>query len=120
MTTVGPHPLYCQVFVDTALNEEELVSMVARIVDGSIDRWWVKADILEIEVRRNDWILPSPVKTKSFLDFPYYLDIEPLMTAGTARASYIAAIGMLLRGLWGRGYDAVAACGFEDELPKRA
>jgi hypothetical protein len=50
------------------------------------------------------------------LYFRYTLEIDP--TREVALEDYVAAIATLLESLWSSGMDAVAACDFEEKLPR--
>ena len=113
-----PDPLYCEVFVESDLTEADLTSLIRKLVNGEQKRWSIQSDLCEIEVQRNKRIMQPASGERSFVNFPYYLDIFPTPPARTNRSGYVEAVGKLLEGLWGLGYDAVAACDFEDELPR--
>jgi hypothetical protein len=114
---MGPNPLFCKVFVNTQLSEKELTADIIRLSGGTLRNFTVEGPAMEIDVRKNDALVPG--EAPSFVDFPFYLDIEPPAERGVSRGDYVSAISELLRGLWGLGYDAVASCRFEDELPRR-
>ena len=73
----------------------------------------------ELEVRNND-DFKTPKESRSqdpadaFLFWRYYIDIEP--KEEVEKSVYIAFISKLLLDLRSQGINAVAACGFEDEL----
>ena len=110
--------LYCKVFVDAPLDAQELARLISLRVGEALPWNTVRTDNLELEVRNNDDFLPAQ-KRKHRDDFVYYrlyLDIDPV--SGTARDKYVNEVADLLQWLWGQAFPAVAACDFEDELPK--
>lgn len=111
--------LYCKLFIDTDLSENSILVLVASILSGSINRWSVVTELSEIYVNKNDYfdMERRSEKQEGFLYSRYYLDIEPKENAD--EDNYINSISNLLQGLWTSGLKAVAACDFEEELPKK-
>jgi len=98
---------YCEVFVDGAA-EADLEGLVAsHFSDG-----------VTVDVRRNQGADPARVDASAddFLFFPVVLDVQP--NTDIDRRIYIERVGALLEKLWSNGLRAVAACDFEDELPR--
>ena len=112
--------LYCKIFVDTEITTTELLDLVRRIAHGErqIIRTVASTDY-EADIVDNDDFDPakSSDAEDGFLFYRYYLDVVP--TNQTSREAYIKQVGDLLEGLWQHGCGAVAACSFEDELPRR-
>lgn len=111
--------LYCKVFADTDMSEKQLVFLVWQISSGrpgalrTVSTPNYEADIIE-----NDEFNPYK-RSKGddqFLFYRYYLDVVP--TPDASRQDYVKAVSNLLDGLWRGGCKAVAACSFEDELPR--
>lgn len=114
-----PDALYCEVYVNAPTDEKGLTKTVTNIVNGETRRWSIASDLLNIRVERNEGIMATPGDNlTSFVNYPYYLAVDPPETGGVERTRYVDAVGRLLEGLWALGYDAVAACNFEDELPR--
>jgi hypothetical protein len=110
--------LYCKIFVDTDSEPQRLVDLIARILSAPHDRWTVNTTLCEIDVEKNE-DFDQARRSQSpdgFLHYRYYLDIEPI--AGADRAAYVESIGQLLNRLWDSGCRAVAACDFEEDLPR--
>jgi len=97
------------------VSRDDLATEVARLIHGERDGWDVEGPICEASVRRNK--RADKANPDDFINFPYYIDVEPA-NAEVAGDCYMATVGALLQGLWALGYDAVAACDFEDELPR--
>ena len=116
--------LYCKMFFDFKEESADADKLVARLANGVIKHSWGLIDTqnAELDVRRND-DYKTPKESRSndpadaFLFWKYYIDIEP--KEGTTRQAYITVVGKLLLDLWAQGINAVAACSFEDELPKQ-
>jgi hypothetical protein len=117
---MGPNPLYCKIFVDARLSEKELTAVITRLLGGRLRNFTVEAPVVEVDVRTNDAVMQVPGEAPSFVNFPFYLDVEPSPERSASREDYVCAVSGLLRGLWDLGLDAVAACQFEDELPRRS
>jgi hypothetical protein len=109
-------PLYCTVFIDSALPRGELLALVAQAVGGGLDGNVVVSPTVEIAIKRNGYVDgPPPAPGSEFLAYRHYAEVE--RTQHVSRDAYVASIGRLLEDLWHRGIPAVAACDFEDELP---
>jgi hypothetical protein len=114
----GYDNLYCKIFIDTDADRDYVKRQIARILSGSIDFWTIVTEFGEFDIRKNsDFDEEKRDKPKGFLFSRYYLDIDIL--EGTEQEFYISSIAKLLQGLWDLGYKAIAACDFEDKLPKR-
>ncbi|MEM5769584.1 MAG: 1,4-dihydroxy-6-naphthoate synthase [Bacillota bacterium] len=116
--------LYCKMFIDFGGELSQADQLIAKLTNGSIKFKWglIETAFAELDVRRND-DFKTPKERRSqdpedaFLFWKYYIDVEP--TEGTARTNYVSMVGRLLLDLWAKGINAVAACSFEAELPKR-
>ncbi|WP_041227083.1 hypothetical protein [Crinalium epipsammum] len=111
--------LYCKLYVDCDVNRNELVGLIAKLTSSRIERWSVSTPECEIDVRNND-DFDNNKRSKfpdGFLYYRFYLDIE--RTEDTERGSYIESISRLLEDFWLLSYKAVAACDFEEELPRK-
>lgn len=115
----GYDNLYCKIYVDCKININELVRLVAKSIPGRIDLCSVITPECEIEVRNNDDFDNNKRSEfpDGFLYYRFYLDLD--QTEGTDRGSYIESISRLLEDLWLLSYRAVAACDFEEELPRK-
>ncbi len=51
-----------------------------------------------------------------FLCYRHIIDVDPL--GEISREDYVVAVGKLLEQLWAANFGAVAACDFEEELPR--
>lgn len=112
--------IFCKVFVNADVARSDLVDTIAHALDGRIKPLnTVAGDTWEIDVRRNDEhdAERSKDQENGFLFFPYYLDV--VARRGRDRQAQIALVSRLLERLWERGYGAVAACDFEEELPRK-
>ena len=117
--------LFCEIFVDTERSKDALEQLIAALLDARVERHGFATTIVgpgyDLDVHRNDRVLASddtqPRQAHDFVEWPYYLEIEA--AAEQTRPAQIAVIARLLHGLWEAGLGAVAACDFEDELPRR-
>mgnify|MGYP000959024936 CR=1 FL=1 len=116
--------LYCKMFIDFNDEIARADILIARLAHGTIKYAWglIETKIAELDVRKNDdFKTPQELRSKdpedAFLFWKYYIDIEP--KEGTSSQAYISMISQLLLDLWAQGVDAVAACSFEDQLPKK-
>jgi hypothetical protein len=111
--------LYCKLFVETQLDRAALVRFVAQTVTGTENRSTIVSPWSEVDVRNNDDYDEDRAADPhdGFLFYRYYLDIEPVEDADPGE--YILSIAQLLEALWKSGAKAVAACDFEEELPRK-
>lgn len=117
--------LFCEIFVNTDRSIDALEQLIAAVLDAAVERHGFATTIVgpgyDLDVHRNERVLASadsqPQQTHDFVAWPYYLEIDA--TAEQTRPAQIALIARLLLGLWEAGLGAVAACDFEDELPRR-
>ncbi|HEY9691453.1 MAG TPA: hypothetical protein V6D15_04575 [Oculatellaceae cyanobacterium] len=110
--------LYCKLYIDCDVNINELVGLIAKLTSSRIEQWSISTPECEIDVRNNDDFDNKRSKfPDGFLYYRFYLDIE--RTEGTERGSYIECISRLLEYFWLLSYKAIAACDFEEELPRK-
>jgi hypothetical protein len=112
--------LYCKVFVDTDIAQEQLIAFLRTSICGisEIRIHTVANDDLDIYVDKNDDFdeTKRSMGNDGFLFYRYALDIEP--TKSTTQERFMGCVGILLEALWREGYKAAAACDFERKLPK--
>ena len=120
MTAKCENPnLFCRVNVDSEMPHNEFVSFIARIIIVGVPRMnSVRSEKLDISVDENDALdaAKSREGADRWLYFRYTLEIDPV--AGVSPGDYVTAVGSLLESLWSSGIDAVAACDFEEKLPR--
>lgn len=115
--------LYCKVFVDAPVVQKALVQTIADIVGGTIDPDHVLGNIVNVNlvhfavIRNEDHDKRRARSPGGFVFFRYYIEIYAL--PGQQRESFVRLVATLLEGLWAVGLQAVAACDFEDELPRK-
>jgi hypothetical protein len=111
--------LYCKVFLDCDINQEKLIQLIAILIDGQIEFKTVSNDYCEIDIEKNEDFhdIQRHDYPDGFLHYSYYLDIEPYEEV--IFSSYLAVVTNLLEQIWSKGYQAVAACDFEEDLPRK-
>jgi hypothetical protein len=110
--------LLCEIFVDTILARSHLLRLLGELASGSINDSTISSDWAKIQVRRNpdrDEVRKND-KREGFLFYPYSVEVDP--ADFVTREQYVSGVAVLLDGLWKAGCPAVAACDFEDELPR--
>ena len=103
----------CKVFIDADVSEQELISLTSPLLFAPGD------DLrLEVEVLKNADYDSNRRRTfpDGFIYFRYTLDLY-MSDAPVSRKA--AIVKRLIAQLWSWGCPAVAACAFEDRLPKR-
>jgi hypothetical protein len=112
--------MYCKLFVDCTIEENQLLALIASITSGAIKNKTGTVSSADFELYldvNDDFDETRRLQGEDqFLFYRYYLDIEP--TENVPRERYVASVGVLLDGLWQSGCKAVAACDFESELPR--
>lgn len=88
------------------------------ILGAPADEWsTVAADGVDVYARDSDEFSPAratefPI---GFYYFPFLLEV--VFAEGTLVDTAVETVGRLLRGLWDRGWAAVATSGYADRLP---
>lgn len=111
--------LYCTIFVDTLVTQQELVRRIAEVVDGHVRMRTIYAPSVFICVHRNEDFDDRRRREPDdgFLFFRFYLEVDA--EHGQVRAAQIRLVAQLLEYFWASGMRAVAACDYEDELPRK-
>lgn len=103
----------CKVFVDAEVSDTELISLTAPALFAPDDGVSLEVDVVKNEDYDSNRRRQFP---DGFIYFHYTLD---LYMSGAPLARQAAIVTRLLKRLWDWGVPAVAACAFEDRLPKR-
>lgn len=115
---LGNDALYAKIFVNADVSASELVDCLAACLgpDVSVTRSGIDGKHFSLDVRRNeDFDVVRQLEPDGFVFFRYFIDVDAL--PGQDHAAQVALVARLLECIWSRGYAAVAACDFEDELP---
>ncbi len=112
--------MYCKIYVDSDMNEDQLMGLITRITSGSVISRisTVSTEDFNIYIDSNeDFDESRRLRGQDqFLFYRYYLDIDP--TDNATQVRYIESVSNLLQGLWLSGCKAVASCDFESKLPR--
>ncbi len=103
----------CKVFIDADVSDAELVSLTAPLLFAPEDKIRLEVEVLKNEDYDSNRRRQFP---DGFIYFRYTLDLY-MSDAPVARKA--AVVKRLMTRLWEWGFPAVAACAFEDRLPKR-
>lgn len=116
---IEDNELYCKIYVDADIGFREMVDEIKRAMNAQTDKWGaIYALLAAITVRRNeDFDEIHRDDPDGFVCYRYYLDVSAV--TGQTPVGQIAVVSRLLQYLWVLGYRAVAACDFEEQLPKR-
>lgn len=107
--------LDCSVYVASE-NRDALLECVARTVGGRIGEHGVlESPALILRAAHNAYESAGQGPS-GFVGWPSVLECEP--PEGAAAEAYIKAVGAVLTALWAADRRAVAACAFEDRLPR--
>lgn len=108
---------FCEIYVNTDEPENTFYENVRQLVDGEFVMFEIDAEFMELSVERNDSYGEKFLGGNRFLGFKYILEVDPLVDSQEDLSKYVEQLGKLLVALWNKGYEAVAACEFEDDLP---
>lgn len=110
---------FCKIFIDTDDPKATVISFLAESINGNIEMWSVSNDIFTLGLVRSDDFddLKRGSISDGFLFSRYYIEIEP--NSNVDSESYIASVSLLLESLWIKGFKAIAACDFEELLPRK-
>lgn len=110
--------LFCKIFIDTERDQNELLSLINSEISGEVNKFEISNSILIIELRKNNEfnVVKSKNPSDGFLFYKYYLEIEPF--SQVVERDYIKSIADLLKKLWESKIGAIAACDFENLLPR--
>lgn len=104
--------LYCKIYLDTALEIEELYFLINELLLGELEPIrTIKTAWCEIDLRRNSEF--DLRRLEDFLFWKYYLDVEPTKAD---EKEYIKGISDLIIKLKGKEIKAVLSCHFEEEI----
>ena len=110
--------LDCKMFVATDLDRSTLGQRIGTHFGGEVKGKYVSAATMAIEIRENEDFAPDRCDDaeNGFLFYRLCLEIEPAQ--GASRVEYVRDVGAILSLLRSEGWRALAACDFEDELPR--
>lgn len=111
--------LFTKIFLDTDVEKAFIIETVSKIVKGTVDGSNILTEQTDIYIFNNGDFAEDKRNQgdDEFLYYKYYFEIEP--TEDTIDSSFILEISNLLTALWEAGYKAVAACNFEELLPRK-
>lgn len=110
--------LYCKIFIFASLSRQSLLELLAEITQGNLSAGTVETPWGLLDVLRNSEADLSKVsESDGFLFYPYFMDIEG--ASNGTELTFIKAISEVLEALWAKNIKAIAACDFEDKLPRK-
>jgi hypothetical protein len=112
--------LDCKIYVDGAPSTTGLIRWIANAVGGTPTDDSARAPGLEMIVEENDEAdsRAKMDKKRGFLFFDHFVEVYFAPVADLDHR--VAEVSKVLDHLWGLGRPAVAACDYEDKLPRRA
>lgn len=119
---VGDLP-YCKIYLRGLDDPGRLRERVAGITGGILNMRTVQTPgpgglLIDVFTRPASR-LPTAADGEDFLDWPAYLEIEPVVNGQAERQPvFIAEVARLVHGLQQRGLRSVVACDFEAELDR--
>jgi hypothetical protein len=112
--------LDCKLFVDGPFDEPELIDTLVLAVRGEALDDGVRGSGVELIVSANDDADVERRKElpRGFLHFGFIAEVY--FAPSVQHGERVTTVTGVLTTLWDSGYAAVAACDYEDELPKSA
>ncbi|WP_418955195.1 hypothetical protein [Streptomyces tritici] len=104
----------CSIYVDAADSSMVITWLKERLGAGGEGRGLVVGP-LGVSSACNDYSTGRKAHPFEFLEWPTVVECEAVARA--APGAMVAAVTAVLETLWRGGWNAVAACDFEDELP---
>jgi hypothetical protein len=100
---------YCRIYLRGG-SRPVLTELVAAALGAPADdHYTVRHSGTEFEIRPN----PDAGLADDFIGWPFTIEAEN----DEPGPALVEAVSRVLRAAWARGFDAIAACDFEDELP---
>ncbi|MFD0271251.1 hypothetical protein ACFVGY_32480 [Streptomyces sp. NPDC127106] len=104
----------CSIYVDAADSSTVIAWLKERLGPGEDARGLVVGP-LRVSSACNDYSTGRKAHPFEFVEWPTVVECEA--PAGVEPGAVVAAVTAVLETLWCGGWEAVAACDFEDELP---
>ena len=99
----------CQIYLRGGHRASVTELVAAALGAPADDHYTVQTGQLLFEIRHN----PDTGLTADFIGWPFTIEAE-INDPGPV---LVEAVSRVLEAAWNRGFDAVAACDFEDEFP---
>jgi hypothetical protein len=111
--------LYASVYVQSQLGKSELLRLISETLGGQYDKNSMTTFQMDIYVDENEQYDQEKIKQfpGGFVYFRYILDVDQ-SDVGEDRI-YLEQLSQVLVFLWSIDTPAVAACDFEEQLPKK-
>ncbi|MFB4304701.1 hypothetical protein [Actinomadura sp. GTD37] len=103
---------YCGLYL-RGPSKDDALGLVAQATAIALDGTVAHLDGLEIEVLRNPGFVPD---SGDFPTWPIKIEVD---RQDATPGQVVEAVSKLLTSAWQAGYEAVAACDYEDELPAK-
>ena len=117
--------LYCTIYLNSHYTSDHLKHLLVNSFLGKISNRTVTTQYFEISIMRNKFFDSN--RLNDFICYPHRIEIDSPDSDGDgggyeniSETEYISSIGKILQFFWSLNMDAVAACDYEDLLPKRA
>lgn len=101
---------YCALYLN-GLGRRSAAELVAAATGGVTGGFGVRVGEVVFDVRPN----PDVDLAADFIGWPLKIDVE----SPAEDPAIVDAVARVLLAAWSLGHQALAACGFEDELPER-
>ncbi|MFI8186144.1 hypothetical protein ACIF70_37390 [Actinacidiphila glaucinigra] len=101
----------CQIYVRGGHRESVTALVAATLGASADDHYTIRSGRMVFEIRLN----PDDGLAEDFIGWPFTIEAEA--DDSDPDPVLVEAVSRMLKAIWHRGLDAVAACDFEDELP---
>jgi len=89
---------------------------LSSLLGGSFDGRSLSSEGLLIDLFKNKNATPDHGDSDRAVDWPFYLEVEPLDSEACQPERFIESIAALLKLLRARGVQSAPSCDFEDQL----
>lgn len=107
------HYEFCRLYIDRA-SAEEVSALLVTLLGGAFVRRDLAAPPFDVTVEQNPD--RAEVPTDDFITWPVTVEVE--VAPDTRPAVVVDTLTRILQALRSRGARVVAACDYEDELPR--
>ena len=111
-----------KIYIHYPGNEDDLLKLIAILVNGNIHKHYVNTELLEFDLWQNSFADSESCKNTQdgFLYHSYYIDVfTSIKESQVDRSNVIIVLSHLISELWKLNIPAVVAGDFEEELPEQ-
>ena len=110
--------LYCKIYIDADCSHKALLSDISEFLKHEASVRTIETELFDLNVvTNNDAYRGAEIEDGRFLDYPYYLEIDPTSKGESNVEKFITSMSELLIFLFKTYKDAVPSCDYESLMP---